>query len=77
MVSLICTHISLKPIPALAISALTAVLVPNMIFFICFFRKKQFTESLAFVDSLTRGKMKLNLLAGAIEKRKNKVKPIQ
>ena len=72
LVSLICNNIDMNPVPALAVSAVTALLVPDVLFFICFCRKKQFIESLLFVESLTKGKLRLTALAGMLEAEKKR-----
>jgi len=64
IVSAICALIELPPLPKLLLSALTAVTVPNLLYYLCFKNKKQFQESLIFSDRVTKGKFRLLRLLG-------------
>lgn len=64
IVCLICAAINLPPLAKLLLSALTAVLVPNILFYLCFKNNKQFRESLIFSDRVTKGKFRLLRLLG-------------
>lgn len=64
IVCMLCAVINLPPLPKLLLSALTAVLVPNILFYLCFKNNKQFRESLIFSDRVTKGKFRLLRLLG-------------
>lgn len=56
---LICTFIKLPVIPTFIIRAIICVVVPNIIFLIVYRKKFEFKESIALIDRMTKGKLKL------------------
>ena len=48
-----------KGILALVAGFLTAMIVPNALFFLCFYKTKEFGECVRLVDNMTKGKLKL------------------
>ena len=64
--ALLCAFVTLPPLAKLPVSAAAAVLIPNLVFYVCFRRNKSFKSALEFADKLTRGRLGLGrLLPGA------------
>lgn len=62
LVAMASAQIQLAPLPKLMISAVIAVLIPNLIFLTCFRKNQNFRLALVFADKLTRGRLGLTRL---------------
>jgi O-antigen/teichoic acid export membrane protein len=59
LVCLICAQLHLAPIVQLICCGIISVILPNVLFFVLFYRSRQFRFSVQFADKITKGKLRL------------------